>query len=105
VSAAAFFLVVSDVLLLAGGGSFTPSRRALDSPIACFGERRTVPATPNLFNLFPDELPRLRGRSFSFPLSFARSFDGLFPWHRAPPEPTLSSFYQLHLQEMRCMRL
>ena len=40
-SAAAFFLVASDVLPFAGGGSFTPSRRALDSPIAmaCLVER------------------------------------------------------------------
>ena len=40
-SAAAFFLVASDVFPLAGGGSFTPSRRALERPIAiaCFVER------------------------------------------------------------------
>ena len=33
-SAAAFFLVASDVFPLTGGGSFTPSRRALERPIA-----------------------------------------------------------------------
>jgi hypothetical protein len=40
-SAAAFFLVASEVFPLAGGGSFTPSRRALERPIAiaCFVER------------------------------------------------------------------
>jgi hypothetical protein len=40
-SAAAFFRVASDVLPLVGGASFTPSRRALDRPIAiaCLVER------------------------------------------------------------------
>jgi hypothetical protein len=59
-SAAAFFLVSSDVLSFAGGGSLTPSRRALDSPIAmaCLAER--APCLPRRTAQFlPGQTPRL----------------------------------------------
>ena len=61
-----------------GGRSFTPSRRALERPIAlpalssarraCRDERA---------HLFPDELPCLGGRSLAFALGFTRSSESL----------------------------
>ena len=51
-----------------------------------------------LLNFFPDKLPGLRRRSFSFPFSLARSSQSLFLWHHAPPDPGLSSFLKPYLR-------
>jgi hypothetical protein len=99
-SAAAFFLVSSDVLPFAGGGSLTPlsPRLGQSDRYGLLGRARAVLATSNVLNFFPDKLPGLHRRSFSFPFSLARSSQSLFLWHHAPPDPGLSSFLKPYLR-------
>ena len=85
-SAAAFFLFDSDVFPLAGGGSFTPSRRAWigqsQSPDlsnarrACRGERAQSP---------PGRTPLLAWRSLSFRLALRALLRVCFSGIDAPP--------------------
>ena len=63
-SRSACLRVLSEVVPLLGGGSFTPARRALESPIAiaCFVDRAPCFSLANMVHLFAHKLSSLGAR-------------------------------------------